>query len=75
MAARYHRMLMALPMVERLKKGCAMFDAAKAMILASLRAELGPDADPRELRRRLALRLYGDELGAEAVDRFLAASR
>jgi hypothetical protein len=74
MEARYHQMLMALSPEARLKKGCAMFDTAKKLVLASLRAELGPNPDPSELRRRVLLRFYGNDLPESTIRRFLTAS-
>ena len=69
--ARYHAMWAAMPAEERVAKGCAMFDAAKEIILASLRAELGERATPERLRRELVIRLYGRELSPETIERFL----
>jgi hypothetical protein len=43
---------------ERLAMGCAMFDDAKALVLAGLRAER-PSMDDRECRVQLLRRLYG----------------
>ena len=47
--------------VERFLIGVSMFDTARAIVLASLPADLPPE----ELRRRLCERLY-PELAAEA---------
>jgi hypothetical protein len=50
--------LMELSGEERFIRGTLMFDAARAMILASLPKDL----DPAELRRRLYERIYGEPL-------------
>lgn len=47
---------------ERVMMGSRMFDAAKAMILASFPADL----TPLEIKERLCERLYGDEVDIEA---------
>ncbi len=47
--------LMARSGSERFVMGARMFDAARAMVLASLPAGLAPD----ELKRRLFQRIYG----------------
>ena len=47
---------------ERLTMGCSMFDDAKAIVLAGLRAER-PDMDDVERRVQLFMRLHGQDLG------------
>jgi hypothetical protein len=47
--------LMARSAEERFLMGTRMFDAARAMVLASFPAELSPE----ELKRRLYQRIYG----------------
>lgn len=71
MAARYDAMLMVLTPGERVRMGCGMFDAARAMAIAEIRAEFG-DLDERELRRKLFLRLYGSDFSEEQKARILA---
>lgn len=56
MAEQYRALLMARSGEERFIMGAQMFDAARAMVLASLPAGL-PAA---EVRRRLFERFYGD---------------
>jgi hypothetical protein len=46
----------AMPPAQRLVIGARMFESARAMVLASLPADLSPD----EIRRRLCERFYGD---------------
>jgi hypothetical protein len=53
-AARYRAMLLARSPEERVMMGARMFDAARALVLASLPPDLAPD----ERRRRLFARLY-----------------
>lgn len=65
MRERYRRMLMARSGAERMAMGAAMFDAARAMLLASL----PPDLTDREIRIALLERLYGRELGEELMRR------
>jgi hypothetical protein len=51
-------MMMARSGSDRLKMGASMFDAARAMVLASLPKDLPED----ELKRRLFERIYGKSL-------------
>lgn len=57
-------MLLALSPQERLAMACRMFGTAKALIRAGLRDEYG-ELDPGELRRRLFLRLYGEDFSED----------
>jgi hypothetical protein len=54
----YDEMLMKLSGEERFIRGALMFDAARAMVVASLPRDLTPD----EFRRRLYERIYGEPL-------------
>ena len=67
-------LLMAKSDAERLMMGCSMFDDAKAIALAGLRAER-PDMDDRECRVQLLLRLYGRDLGEPRSKRISARLR
>jgi hypothetical protein len=70
-AARYDAMLMALTPQERLKMGCEMFTAARALAIAGIRAEHG-NLDERELRKKLFLRFYASDFTEEEKSRILA---
>jgi hypothetical protein len=59
-AAIVHKRLMALSSAERVRMGSMSFDAARAIVLASLPSDL-PAA---ELKRRLYERIYGEPLPA-----------
>ena len=65
MRERYRRMLMERSGAERMAMGAAMFDAARAMVLASL----PPDLTDREIRIALLERIYGRELGEAQMRR------
>ncbi len=56
---------------ERLAMGCSMFDDAKALALAGLRAER-PGMDDRECRVQLLRRLYGRDQGESRFKRISA---
>jgi len=71
MAARYDAMFMALTPGERVRMGCEMFDAARALAIAGIKAEFG-DLDERELRRKLFLRLYGSDFSEKQKAKILA---
>jgi len=55
---KFHEMMMARSGAERVVMGASMFDAARAIVLASLPQDLPAD----ELRRRLFERIYGEPL-------------
>ena len=55
-----HSRLMQLPGATRIRMGADMFEAARAMILASL----PPESTPEEKRRLLYARIYGEPLPA-----------
>lgn len=61
----------SLPGRRRLEMACGMFDDAKALALAGIRAR-EPHADPKELRRRLFLRLFGSDFPPHRIRRILA---
>jgi hypothetical protein len=66
----YRELLLSRPNAERLRMGCEMFEAAKALALAGLR-ERGDD----HLQERLFLRLYGTDFSAEECERILVQIR
>ena len=62
MQTRYDALLMALSPAARLARSSSMFDMAKRLVVASIRAELGPGVSALEIRKRLFLRFYGQDL-------------
>jgi hypothetical protein len=68
---RYHAMLMALSPGRRMAMAFGMFDAARALAEAGLRA--AGVSDPREVRWALFLRFYGPDFGIEERHAILAA--
>jgi hypothetical protein len=66
-AARMREMLMARSGAERVRMGCEMFDAARAMALASF----PPGLPEIEVKRRLCERFYGNEVDVEAFVEYL----
>lgn len=73
-AERFRGLLLALPGEERLAMGCRMFQDAKALALAGLRAE-HPRADAREIERLLFKRLYGGDFSPARMDKILRELR
>lgn len=71
-ARRYRELLLRRSGEERLKMGCSMHAAARALVQASV-LEKEPQASPAALRRALFLRFYGHEFDAAASERILAA--
>jgi hypothetical protein len=72
MESRYRTMIMERSGEERLKMGCSMFDAAKAMMQAGI-LDQNPHASPAEIRRALFTQLYGHEFDADIREKILAA--
>jgi hypothetical protein len=70
--ALYHSMLMSRSGEERLKMACAMFDSARTIVIAGLRAEGCPE---EELRAALFLRIYGADFKPETAARICARLR
>ncbi len=68
---RYRRMLLERSGAERMRMGASMFATARALILASIRAE-DPGATAAELRRALFRRLYGGDFDPEMRERIAA---
>lgn len=68
--AQYRRLLLARPGEERLTMACRMFDAARALIRASLGDADGTDDSP-EMRARVFLRTYGSDYDAAARARLV----
>jgi hypothetical protein len=68
MERKFHEMLLARSPQERLVMTCRMFGTAKALIRAGLLHEYGC-LDPGELRRRVFLRLNGDDFGEKERER------
>ena len=70
--SRYRSMIMERSGEERIKMGCSMFDAAKALMQAGI-LDQNPHASPAEIRRALFMQLYGHEFDAESRAKILAA--
>ncbi|MDI6761175.1 MAG: hypothetical protein QMD05_10160 [Candidatus Brocadiaceae bacterium] len=68
----FHNRLMALSGEERLKMGCSMYDTARRLVIASLKAQ-NPHISPTELRKALFLRLYGKDFEPETITKILTA--
>ena len=72
MESRYRAMIMERSGEERLKMGCSMFDAAKALMQAGI-LDQNPHASPAEIRRTLFMQLYGHEFDADSRAKILTA--
>jgi len=71
-AKRFRQLLMRRSGQERLKMGCSMHAASKALVRAAL-LRANPKASPATLRRQLFLRFYGQDFEPAARKRILAA--
>ncbi|MBI5211586.1 MAG: hypothetical protein HY927_16580 [Elusimicrobia bacterium] len=63
---------MSLSGAERLALGCSMFDDARALAVAGLKAD-HPDASEKEVRRALLRRFYGQDFPPEKFKAIEAA--
>lgn len=70
MRAEQRRLLMARTPAERLEMGCAMFDAARALMRAGLGDAAGTDASVA-MRIRLFERTYGRDFDAATTARIV----
>ncbi len=71
-ARRYRELLLRRSGEERLKMGCSMHAAAKALVRASI-LERDPLVSSAALRQALFLRFYGDDFDADARAKILHA--
>jgi hypothetical protein len=68
----YESLLLRLPAAERLEMCCRMFQTAKTLALAGILDKLGENADPRQVKKALLLRMYGDEIPERQLREILA---
>ncbi len=68
----FRAMLLGRSSEERLRMGCSMYAAARALVVASV-LERDPAASPAALRRSLFLRFYGQDFPPETRERILVA--
>ena len=59
---------------ERLRMTCDMFDCARALVVAGIRAT-DPDINASELRVKIFERLYGDDFDPDARARIIVRLR
>ncbi len=62
----YRTLLMERSGVERLKMGCAMFDAARVLARAQLQPQCNTDED---MNAKLFIRTYGGDFEPDIVER------
>jgi len=68
----YRELLLARSSSERLAMACEMFSTAKALARAGIEQEHGP-LEPEELRRRMLLRLYGQDFSEAEKEKICRA--
>ena len=64
----------AVPAIDRLRMTCEMFDTAKRLVAAGIRAG-DPDISDAELRVRIFQRLYSTDFDEASMTRLVAALR
>ncbi len=62
---KYQRMIMALSPSDRIAMACSMFSTARSLMVAGMRDKVPED----EVRWRLLLRLYGNDLSESSLQR------
>lgn len=72
--ARYRTLLMERSGAERLRMACEMFDCAREMVIAGIRAEQ-PRVTNAELRVAIFLRTYGADFTPDERDRIVTRLR
>lgn len=71
---RWRELMLSKSGAERLAMGCDMFDDAKRIVLAGLRAQ-NPGKTDAEIKPLLFLRLYGQGFSLKKKDQIQAALR
>jgi len=69
-AAFFQKLLMAKSGQERLEMGFSMFNMAREQVLASISRD-HPDADEKEIRKRIFLRYYENDFSPEEQEKIL----
>jgi len=69
-ARRYRELLMSKTPEQRLRMGLAMYDTARALAESGIRAQY-PDISPRELKKQLFLRFYGNDFSDRQKEKIL----
>ena len=69
---KFRQMLLRRSGEERLKLGCSMHSAARALVKASI-SQQHPRAHDRELKRLLCIRIYGNDFDPEERKRIASA--
>lgn len=67
----FNQMMMNKTGQERLKMGFSMFEMARKQVLASILNQ-NPNADPKEIRKQLFLRFYGQDFTPEKCEKILS---
>lgn len=67
----FNQMMMNKTGQERLKMGFSMFEMARKQVLASILNQ-NPNADPKEIRKQLFLRFYGQDFTPEECEKILS---
>lgn len=70
-AARYRALLMERPGSDRLRMACEMFDCARQLMIAGIKAE-HPAITETELRVTIFQRTYGGDFAPDERDRVIA---
>ena len=67
---RYISILMSCSSQERFLMGCRMYDTAKEIVKSSILA-IEPNISAGDLKKKIFLRFYGQELGKKYIQKFL----
>lgn len=67
----FNELMMKKTGEERLRMGFSMFEMARKQVLASILNQ-NPNADPKEIRKQLFLRFYGQDFTPEECEKILS---
>lgn len=70
-ASLFNELMMKKTGEERLRMGFSMFEMARKQVFASILNQ-NPNADPKEIRKQLFLRFYGNDFTPEECEKILA---
>lgn len=68
---RYRKMLLSLPVLERLRMASRMHNSARRILIAGIKNELGDIGEAR-LRGELFRRMYGNDFTPEELEKIVS---
>jgi hypothetical protein len=69
----HRRLIMSLAPIQRLRMACGMFETAKILAAAGIRADAARRGESVDMKRELFLRFYGSDFSEEKIRAILRA--